>query len=300
MSLLRGAAMFDWLEFMLTEAIVALRRNPLMTFAAITTTAVSLFLIGGLGYVYLTIDNYAKTIPSKFEMRVFLKDSYRGEAAVNPIAGKLRAVPDVAKVTWIPRDKYWALIKEQDPDLTAGIEDPYPESFKLQVKDLAQSDAVAAAIRNMPEVEPEGGVSYLKDEQTFIERALFFIRWLGGVFGGLLFLTGGILIYNAIRLTVLSRRIEIRIMRLVGASPVTIRVPFLIEGVVQGTLGGVLAATAVLGANNFVCGFLRVIAPQTVFPIFPLEQTMLLLSGIGAIYGLLCSMIAVRTPLRGQ
>jgi len=53
--------MFDRLEFLLTEAFVALRRNGLMTFAAVTTVAVSLFLIGGLGYTYLRIQGYADT-----------------------------------------------------------------------------------------------------------------------------------------------------------------------------------------------------------------------------------------------
>jgi cell division transport system permease protein len=291
----------DWLEFMLTEAVVSLRRNPLMTFAAVSTTAVALFLMGGLGYLYVTIENYASTIPGKFEMRVFLKDSYRGEAAVAPIADKLRKIPDVSQVTWIPRDKNWELYKQKNPDLAAEVLDnPIPESFKVRVTDLARSDAVANTIRAMPEIATDGGISYLKDEETFIERLLSFIRWLGGVFGGLLFVTGGILIYNAIRLAVLSRRIEIRIMRLVGASSATIRVPFLIEGVVQGTVGGALAAMAVFGANDFIYAFIRQNEPSTSFPAFPLEQIVLLLSGIGAVYGLLCSMIAVRTPLRGQ
>jgi len=86
----------------------------------------------------------------------------------------------------------------------------------------------------MPEVAPEGGVVYLKAEQNFLEKTLYFIRWLGLVFGGLLFLTGGILIYNAIHMAVLARRVEIRIMRLVGASQLTIRIPFLIEGLCKG------------------------------------------------------------------
>lgn len=290
--------MFDRLEFMLSEAFVALRRNGLMTFAAVTTVAVSLFLIGGLGYVYLRVQDYARSIPSKFEMRVFLKDSIEGEKAVAPVAQKIRAIPGVLKATWIPKDKFWALDQSQHPEYR-GIENPYPESFKVQVLDLQQSDHVAQALKSLPEVNTgEEGVRYLKDEEEFLERILSFIRWLGVVFGGLLFLTGGILIYNAIKLAVISRRVEVRIMQLVGASNAAIKFPFLIEGFVQGTTGGVLAALMVLATNNLISSFVHQSSPDVAIPIFPLLAMTGVLGGIGAVYGLFCSLIAVRTPLR--
>ena len=290
--------MFDRLEFMISEAFVALRRNGLMTFAAITTVAVSLFLIGGLGYVYLRVQDYARTVPSKFEMRVFLKDEVQGENAVNPVAIKIRAIPGVSKAYWMPRDKVWALEKSSHPEYE-GMENPLPESFKVQVADLAESDHVVDALKALPEVrQGKDAVHYLKEEQDFLERVLSFIRWLGLVFGGLLFLTGGILIFNAIKLAVLSRKVEVRIMQLVGASNAAIRVPFLIEGLVQGTAGGVLAAWMVQATNNLIAGFVHQGSPDVVFPHFPIVQMIGILGGIGAAYGLICSIFAVRTPLR--
>lgn len=290
--------MFDRLEFMLSEAFVGLRRNGLMTFAATTTVAVSLFLIGGLGYVYLRVQDWASTIPSKFEMRVFLKDAVHGEAAVGPVAVKIRAINGVAKVTWIPKDKFWAREQSMHPEYE-GIENPYPESFKLELSDLSLSDKVVESLHALPEVEAgEDGVQYMKDEQELVERVLGFIRWLGAVFGGLLFVVGGILIFNAIKMAVLSRRLEVRIMQLVGASNASIRVPFLIEGLVQGAFGGILAALMILATNNLVTGFIRQNAPDSPIPTFPLIGMLALLGGIGAGYGLACSLIAVRTPLR--
>lgn len=289
--------MLDRLEFLFGEAFVALRRNGLMTFAAVSTIAVSLFLLGGLGYVYWRLATYATTIPGKFEMRVHLRDGATQED-VQQTAKSIRQIEGVESATWIPRDKAWELQKQRSPELTEGLENPLPEAFKVKVADLSQSDQIAEQIKRLPAVRNDRGVVYLKEEQNFVESGLVLVRWLGSVFGGLLFLTGGVLIYNAIRLTVLSRRLEIRIMQLVGASRATIKVPFLIEGVVQGALGGFVAAFMVLASNQVIAGFIKTLKSDADMPAFPLGLAMAALCTAGAIYGLCCSIIAVRAPLR--
>lgn len=289
--------MLDRIEFLFGEAFVALRRNGLMTFAAISTVAVSLFLLGGLGYVYWRVAQYAQTIPGKFEMRVFLKDDAT-QADVQKTAQQLREIPGISGVNWIPKDKAWEAKKKQDPSLMDTYENPYPEAFKVRVQDLAESDRIADQIRALPTVTRDGGVVYLKEEQDFVDNALRLVRWLGAVFGGLLFLTGGVLIYNAIRLTLVARRVEIRIMQLVGASHFTIRVPFLIEGLVQGALGGLVATFMVLASNQVIANFILSLKSDAGMPQFPLWVAMGSLCGAGAVYGLLCSVIAVRGPLK--
>ncbi len=289
--------MLDRIEFLIGEAFAALRRNGLMTFAAISTVAVSLFLLGGLGYIYLRVSEYANTIPGKFEMRVFLRDGAT-MADIQTTAQEIRAMTGVGSVNWIPKDKAWEKEQKQAPDLTEGLENPFPDAFKVRVTDLSLSDGIAEQIRALHAVQPERGVSYLKEEENFVDQGLKLIRWLGAVFGGLLFLTGGVLIYNAIRLTVISRRLEIRTMQLVGASRYMIRVPFLIEGIVQGALGGLVATLLVLASNQVVIGFLSSLKSDTSFPNFPLTSVLAILSCIGAFYGLLCSTLAVQSPLK--
>jgi len=106
--------------------------------------------------------------------------------------------------------------------------------------------------------------------------------------------TAGVLIFNAIRLAIISRRIEIRIMRLVGASPVTVYFPFLIEGLLQGAVGGTFSAVLLLLAQE---GFRRQLAAMTTnatLQPFPLALAVGLLAGAGAVYGLFCSALALR------
>ncbi len=290
--------MFDRLGFLVGEALIALRRNGTLAFAAISTVAVSLFLIGGLGYLYYQTDQYAKTLPGKFEMRVFLKQGTSLEG-VQKTAAQLRAIPGVGPVSWIPRDKAWAKMRKDSPALTEGLDNPYPDAFKVTIADLHRGDAIAQAVRGLSAVDPSpNAVSYLRDEQRFLDELLQVFKLVGGVVGGLLFVVAGVLIYNAIRLTVLSRRLEIRIMQLVGASRFTIHVPFVIEGIVQGTIGGIIATGLLFGGNYFLGEFLRSFAALSNLPQFPLLDMLMLLTLTGAAYGIVCSELALRARLQ--
>ncbi|MBS1716942.1 MAG: ABC transporter permease [Armatimonadetes bacterium] len=285
--------MLDRIEFLLGEALTALRRNGMMTLAAITTSAVSLFLIGGLSYAYFRVQEYGQTLPGKFEMRVFLRSGVK-EGEISRTAEAIRKMPDVATVTWIPRDLAWAKQKREHPDLTEGIENPLPDALKVKLKALTNADSVADNIRGLALVDPDGGVSYLKDEQRFADQSLQLIRWLGILFGSILLATAGILIYNAIRMAALSRRNEVRIMELVGASRAMIKAPFMIEGMVQGLLGGVVASFMILAAQRGLIQFLDSVKIQATLPAYPMLFMLGALSLAGGAYGLVCSTAALR------
>ena len=291
--------MLDRLSFGIGEAMIALRRNGFMTFAAISTVAVSLFLLGGLGYSYLRAVEYAQAIPGKFDMRVYLRPG-TSAAKISETASQVRAFPGVASVAWIPKEKAWAKEVKDDPANTVGIENPYPDAFKITIKSLKDSDNVADKLRSLPVIDPDPGVVYLKDEQHLIDEGLQVMRWLGLFIAGLLFVTAGILIFNAIKLTITHRRREIRIMQLVGASRFTVRFPFLIEGTVQGILGGFIAAWMLAGGQQVFQKFLMDLDARVLVSAFPVLIAMAILGGVGGVYGLICSWLAVMAPNRSQ
>ena len=285
--------MFDRISFIVGEAMTAMRRNRFMTFAAISTVAVSLFLLGGAGYVYLRAVAYAETIPGKFDMRVMLRDGTT-QAQIEETATKIRAIPGVATVAWLPKEAMWAEKKKREPELTEGLENPYPDAFKVTVKELKEGDRIAEGIAELPAVSDDDGVQYLKEEQEFVDQGIRTLRWLGSAIGGLLLFTAGVLIFNAIRLAVMSRRLEIRIMRLVGASPLTVYLPFILEGCAQGVLGGVLASLLLFLANRQFGLFIHTMIAEANMPPFPLFPMMLMLGAIGGIYGVFCSALSLR------
>jgi cell division transport system permease protein len=287
--------MFDRVTFVIGEAFVALRRNLAMSIAGITTGAVALFLLGLLSFTILVANDYAKSVPNMFDMRVFLNDG-TSKDEVKKTVQAIRGIAGVAQVTWIPRDNAWLKMQREEPELTRGLENPLPEQVRVIVSDLARAETIATSIQELPTVAPEDGVHYLRKEQQIANAFLQALRLLGPEVAGLLIFATGVLIYNTIRLTVLARRLEIRIMQLVGAPQSMVRVPFLIEGTVQGLVAGIFSGLLLLASLRVLQGQLRT---DTIgLAAFPIRQAMALMSLTGGGYGLLCSLFAVRVPLQ--
>ena len=285
--------MLDRLEFLLGEALTSLRRNTWMTFAAVTTSAMALLLIGGLGLAYLRLSDYAATLPSKLEMRVFLMLDLP-EDTMREVGGRIREIPEVASVELIPKAEAWRKMRQRLPEITEGIDNPLPDAYKVTTKGVADIDSVAAKIEQIP---GQDGVEYLREEYNIIEDTIRLLRLIGIGLGGMMLLTSGVLIYNAIRLAIVARHREIRIMHLVGATRSTVWIPLLIEGAIQGTIGGAIAASILWPAYKIVESLTEQLAfvPEGVTP-FPVLTAYSLLIVAGAIYGLICSAIAVREP----
>ena len=287
--------LLDRVEFLLSEAIVSLRRNTWMTFASVTTCAMALFVLGGLGAAYLGLTGYAQKIAGRFEMKVFVKDGTSPED-VTALGEAIKKIDGVSSATHQSREEVWEAFRKDNPGIdvkSLEIDNPMPDAFVVKFSELSKAKNVAATVGKMPGVEK---ALYLAEEQSFLDQAMAAVRWLGALVGGMLLVTSGVLIYNTIKLTVLARRREIRTMQIVGATPFTVWTPMLIEGAVQGAFGGVLA-TLVLGVVYALIGALAsgliAFRVQSAFPFWPMLG---LLMAIGAVYGVVCSGMALREP----
>lgn len=286
--------MLDRINFILGEAFIALRRNSLMSLAAITTVAVSLFILGGLGFTYYRLSEFARSLPQQLDLRVYLVDGAT-TTQVKGVLARIRQVPSVQQAIWIPADRAWQQFLRDNPEPAyREFGNVYPEAIKVVWKDLSRASMDAKLIASFPAV---ASVDQPESEQKVVAQAMRLIQGVGVGLGGILFLTGGILIYNAIRLTIISRRREIRIMQLVGASRLTIQLPFIIEGIVQGILGGVLAWMILLGTHTAFSRFVSELRLNLSLDL-PWQVIVPLLCGAGAAYGLVCSILAVREPTR--
>ena len=289
--------MFDRITFILGEWLVSIRRNVGMVILGIITVSVCIFITGGLALTYLSILKFGQGLTDKFEIRVFLKDK-TSEQQISSIARQIRAMDGVATVNWIPRDKAWQKFKVENPEKTKGLDNILPDAYKVVLKDLSKSDTVASSIQAMPDIEPDG-VKYLRNAQKQVEQSLRFLKWIGLVAGGLLALVSGVLIFTVVRLTAMSRRLELRIMSLVGATYTTIYTPLLLEGTFQGLLGGLLASLLLRLSYGQLQGSLGAYPYIGGLPAFPNNQVFLACSAAGAAYGLLCSILAL-VNLRGK
>ncbi len=283
---------------MLSESCQALMRNKLMTLAAITTAGVSLLLLGGFLIGWLEVERQVSTLPDKFELRVFLRDDVTQEDTA-AIRTRLTAMPELNTVRFVPKAEGWKKLQSQyDKELTADMPNPVPDSFVVKLKDLQYGDDVAQRIREMPEVDHQG-VVYLKEEQRQVMAFMRFVRTLGFCITGALMFSTAVLIFNTIRLTVIARRREIRVMKLVGGSEATIRTPFLLEAMFHGGLGGLFGAVALWFAggtiSEYLPGFVRKPGEITSFLLIVVAMM-----AAGTTFGLLCGIFGTRRFLRDE
>jgi cell division transport system permease protein len=164
--------------------------------------------------------------------------------------------------------------------------------LRVQIVNPAQVHAVAASIRKLPSV---ANVEYAHDA---VERLLRLSDVLGRVglgIVGLLVFTAAIIISNTIRLTVFARRREIAIMQLVGASSLYIRMPFIVEGLVDGLLGAALALALLEAARAELMPKLAVALPFLPLHLATIDQLTFAgeLLGVGALVGLVASWFSV-------
>lgn len=293
--------MLDKLEFILSEALTALRRNAMMTVSAVNTAAIALFVLGGLGYVYLSLNSYISTLPSKFEITISIKPEAT-PVQISEMATKIRSLPGVARVVKLPKDITWRKFIRQKglEDVMGDVNNPLPDQFLITLDDLKQGNAVKAQLANLEFYDKRDGIKDAQKEREYVSSIIEFVQWFGILLGVITFFTAGTLILNSVYLTVLARRNEIRIMRLVGASQGTIRWPYLLEGGIQGALGGMLAglllwAVSIYIASRMTSWFGQLSVGGFVFPAWRIT---LFLTVVGGCLGTISAMVSVRKYLK--
>ncbi len=277
-------------EYFIQEVFRSLRRNNWMSFASIGTVAVSLFVLGVFLLLVLNMNRMASALESQVQISVYLEDGLSADDR-RDIASDIEALQGIESIRYISKDEAKARLEDRLGDQkylldALGDKNPLPDSFEVVVKSPDLVETAAKAIDRMD------GVQEAKYGQDVIEH-LFAITRLIRIFGLVLMvlLAGATLfiISNTIRLTVFARRKEIAIMKYVGATDWFIRWPFLLEGMVLGFVGGVIAAVAL--RSFYAAMAAKITDTLTFFPLMPQYPSMnyitvaLLLTGmaIGAL-----------------
>lgn len=277
-------------EYFIQEVFRSLRRNNWMSFASIGTVAVSLFVLGVFLLLVLNMNRMASALESQVQISVYLEDGLTADDRKD-IASDIEALQGIESIRYISKDEAKERLEERLGDQkylldALGDKNPLPDSFEVVVMSPDLVETAAKAIDRMD------GVEEAKYGQDVIEH-LFAITRLIRIFGLVLMvlLAGATLfiISNTIRLTVFARRKEIAIMKYVGATDWFIRWPFLLEGMVLGFVGGVIAAVAL--RSFYAAMAAKITDTLTFFPLMPQYPSMnyitvaLLLTGmaIGAL-----------------
>ena len=238
--------------FFTGEAIRAMRRNVAPTTAAVVTTVLTAILIGVLVPIFQTTQSKSAEVRDQLELRVFLFDDAT-KAEINTLQSDIAAIPSVSEVSFLSKADALAEFRrdygQENRDVLRELRgNPLPANFIVRPDDAAELDAIRAAIQPPNQSGKPTYISPIVQQvdnrqatANKIEEVTGALKLVLTVITALLIGASLLLIGNTIRLSIYTRRREIEVMRLVGATRWFIRWPFMIEGVVVGILGGAIA-----------------------------------------------------------
>jgi len=240
------------LRCFLREALIGFYRARTMNLVTVGIIAASLAILGGFLLVTGNIGVLARDW-DRVQINAYLRDEAVADSGqqIQALVRRLESSPIVREVRYVSREQALEIFRARFPDLATAagsLEDnPFPASLEIAVRGerqerRARTEQLLADLKASPLVE---SVQDNEEEARRLLSVLSIITGVGMGVGGVLTLASVFIIFNVIRLAVHSRRDEISIMRLVGATPGFIRGPFLVEGMLQGGLGA-LVAVAVL------------------------------------------------------
>lgn len=246
------------LDYVVRETSTNLRRNVTLNIAAVVTMAVSLCMFGSAMVLRAAVGNLSTRWAEGVEVVVFVKRDLP-QAQWNDLEQTLKGFPGVDKVRFMDEEEsmkeYKRIFRNNPAMLAEGEKDPdlVPTSFRV-TPSTEDPDAIISMSRQFGTYTEKGvlksvsaleGVRRLQHFSTLIQRGILVVA-LGLLMAALL------LILNAIRMAMFARRREIEVMKLVGATNWFIRIPFMMEGVVQGIVGSAFAVVGVYALDKLM------------------------------------------------
>ncbi|MCP5029057.1 MAG: ABC transporter permease [Actinomycetia bacterium] len=239
------------LDYVVRETGNNLRRNLSLTLASVLTVAVSLSLVGASLLIREGVNNATARWKGGIEFIVFL-NAEASTDQVLAIQDTLDTSPAIASSEFVDQNKAYEEFKEifsNQPDLVDNVTpEILPPSFRVVPAD-PETEVIRALGLQFEDQPGVREVVYAADTIDAIQRLSSIISLAIVVVAFVLLLSSGLLILNTIRMAMFARRREIEVQKLVGATNWFIRVPFMLEGLLQGVLGGVVAMGAVYGLN---------------------------------------------------
>jgi cell division transport system permease protein len=241
------------------EAVQSIWRNSWLSMASIGVVAVSLFILGSSLLLVLNVNSMVGALESRVEINVFIKDKTT-PAQIKEMEEGLRSMPDISEVRFISKTQALEEMKEKFGDkkeILSGLEEknPLPDTFRIKTASIEMVQPLAQQIEGLPQVDQ------VRYGQNVVEKLVAFGRWvrLAGLVAMILFAIAAVfLIATTTRLSVYARRREIGIMKYLGATNWFVRGPFLLEGMLLGFLGSVLAVMVIYFGYFSLVGTIKV------------------------------------------
>ncbi len=233
------------LGYLIREGIKGLFKHRTMTIASIAVLVSCLLLTGVAGLITLSLSATMDSVEGRNTITVFLEDGLPALEAVR-VGEDLRQLNNITSCTFVPKDDGLIATLQQmggDAELFSslvGTDNPLPDSYNITLSDLSLYDDTVAAVE---QVEGVSEISDFSDYANKLSNLDRLVRYSSIAVVAVLGVVSLFIISNTVKVTVFSRRVEISIMKSVGATNGFVRLPFLIEGVSIGVISGLISAT---------------------------------------------------------
>ncbi|MGN9912088.1 permease-like cell division protein FtsX [Phytohabitans sp. LJ34] len=287
-------------KYVLSEVMVGLWRNVTMTIAMIITMAVSLAMLGASGLMYLQVNSMKDFYYDQIEVAIFLNNDVTDQQRT-AVDEALKGDPLVAQVIYESKAQAYEKFKTMyadAPDLVNAVKPgQLPESFRVRLKNPEQFEQINEKYKN------NEGVETIVDQQRLLDKIfniLGAVQNMALLAASIMAIAALLLVGNTIQVAAYSKRREVAVMKLVGASNWFIQAPFVLEAVVAGIIGSIIAFIGlVLGKWFLLDGSLRdlteLLTPLgwgDVLLMFPL------MAGAGALVSAVTAWVTLRFYLR--
>ena len=301
--------MFNNFKYLVREGLRNAWANRLMTFASVGVLVCCLVLMGSAVLVSVNISHVMELFEDKNVVMVFLNNTVSGSDATLTVADvqkKIISVDNVDpdNVEFVPKEKgFSSLMDRFDEKLkiidtlgdTANI---LPDAFKVGFKDPTRYETTVQQLKNLPEVYT------VRDNREYAEKLMGInqtVTVVGAWIVGLLLVVSLFIITNTIKLTMYVRKLEISIMKSVGATDWFIRMPFLVEGIVIGLAAGLISFGLVSYIYSAAASSITNVLATGVLPYSSmLFKLLLAFIGSGVLSGSIGSLVSIRKYLRND
>lgn len=290
--------------YLFKEGIRSIWSHRLMSLASVAVLMACLLLMGLAALFSVNLNKALNVVEDKNVINIYLYDSVT-EDKLPGFENKLLAIDNVKDFTFVSKEEAWKIQMNAtgvDKSLFDGLDvetdDIYPNSYKVVLNDLSQYEDTLSKLKSLDEVETTRDNSQLADKLTLMRRL---VNIFGGALIVMLLVVSLFIISNTIKLTMYSRRLEISIMKSVGATNGFIRLPFVVEGFLLGLVSGLVSFGLVYGmyklAGNLVA---RIISMN---PVAFSTVAWWMLAGfliIGTVTGIVGSLISMGKYLKKE
>jgi cell division transport system permease protein len=287
-------------KYVLNEVLVGLWRNVTMTIAMIITLSVSLTMLGASTLMYMQVDAMKTFYYGEIEVSIFMREDVT-PAQRTSLDAALQSNPLVLEKTYESREQAFEKFKElwrDSPDLVKAVQPgQLPESFRVKLKDPEQYKAFADQIKD------QQGIQDIVDQRQLLEKVFNIfnsVQLLALITASVMAVAALLLVGNTIQVAAYSKRREVAVMKLVGASNWFIQAPFVLEAIVAGIAGSLLGFIALFAGKEILIDG-RLQALTNVVGDIPTENVWLMLplmAGVGALVSAVTAWTTLRFYLR--